>query len=30
LLPIQTRNQISNEYSLKDYASGKLLKRGYW
>jgi len=30
LLPIQTRNQISNEYSLKDYSSGKLLKRGYW
>ena len=30
LLPIQTRSQISNEYSLKDYASGKLLKRGYW
>jgi len=30
LLPIQTRSQVSNEYSLKDYASGKLLKRGYW
>jgi len=30
LLPIQTRSQVSDEYSLKDYASGKLLKRGYW
>jgi len=30
LLPIQTRSQVSNEYSLKDYANGKLLKRGYW
>jgi len=29
LLPIQTRDQVSNEYSLKDYASGKLLKKGF-
>jgi hypothetical protein len=25
-LPIVTRNQISNAFSLKDYASGKLLQ----
>jgi len=30
LLPIQSRGQVSNEFSLTDYASGKLLKRGYW
>jgi hypothetical protein len=30
LVPIQTRDQISNEYSLEDYASGKLLKKGFW
>jgi hypothetical protein len=30
LIPIQTRDQISNEYSLKDYASGSLLKKGFW
>lgn len=30
LYPIQTRDQISNEYSLKDYASGSLLKKGFW
>lgn len=30
LLPIQTRDQVSNEYSLKDYASGSLLKKGFW
>ena len=30
LVPIQTRDQISNEYSLKDYASGSLLKKGFW
>jgi hypothetical protein len=29
LLPIQTREQVSNEFSLKDYASGKLLKKGF-
>ena len=30
LIPIQTRDQVSNEYSLKDYASGSLLKKGFW
>ena len=30
LLPVQTRHQISTEYSLKDFATGKLLKKGYW
>ena len=30
MIPIQTRDQISNEFSLKDYASGKLLKKGFW
>jgi hypothetical protein len=29
LLPVQTRDQVSNEFSLKDYASGKLLKKGF-
>jgi hypothetical protein len=30
LLPVQTRQQVSQEYSLQDFASGKLLKKGYW
>lgn len=30
LIPIQTRDQVSNEYSLKNYASGSLLKKGFW
>jgi hypothetical protein len=30
LLPIQTRDQVSNEFSLEDYASGSLLKKGFW
>jgi hypothetical protein len=30
MLPIQTRDQVSNEFSLKDYANGKLLKKGFW
>lgn len=29
-LPIVTRYNISNNFSLKDYASGKLLKQGIW
>jgi hypothetical protein len=29
-LPVNTRKQISEEYSLRDFASGKLLKKGYW
>ena len=30
MVPIQTRQQVSKEFSLKDYASGKLLKGGFW
>lgn len=30
LLPVQSRGQVSRQFSLKDYASGKLVKRGYW
>ena len=30
LIPVQTRSQVSNEFSLKDFSSGKLIKRGYW
>lgn len=30
MFPVQTRDQVSNEFSLKDYASGKLLKKGFW
>ncbi len=30
MIPIQTRDQVSNEFSLKDYATGKLLKKGFW
>jgi len=30
LLPIQSRKQVSQEFSLRDFASGKLIKRGFW
>jgi hypothetical protein len=30
LLPVQSRNQVSKQFSLKDYASGNLLKGGFW
>lgn len=30
LLPIQSRNQVSKEFSLKDFASGKLIQKGFW
>lgn len=30
LLPIQSRREVSSEFSLKDYANGSLLKRGFW
>jgi hypothetical protein len=30
LLPIQSRSQVSKQFSLKDYASGNLLKGGFW
>lgn len=30
LLPIQSRSQISNNFSVKQFANGNLLKGGYW
>lgn len=30
LLPIQTRAEVSNRFSVKDFANGKLLKGGFW
>lgn len=30
LLPVQNRLQVSQDFSLRDYASGNLIKRGYW
>ena len=30
LLPVQSREQVSKEFSLRDYSSGALLKKGYW
>jgi hypothetical protein len=30
LLPIVTRGEIARTFSLADYASGKLLKKGFW
>jgi hypothetical protein len=30
LLPIQSRQQVSREFSLRDYANGNLIKRGFW
>jgi len=30
MIPIQTREQVSNEFSLEEYASGSLLKKGFW
>ena len=30
MIPIQTREQISQKFSLAEYASGKLLKKGNW
>jgi len=30
LLPIQSREQVSKEFSLKNYANGNLLKGGFW
>jgi len=30
LLPVNTRDQVSNEYSLEKYANGSLLKKGFW
>jgi hypothetical protein len=30
LLPIQTRSQVSKQFSLKNFANGNLLKGGFW
>ena len=30
LYPIQSRKQVSNEFSLKQYANGDLLRGGFW
>ena len=30
LLPIQTRNQVSQQFSLQGFANGKLLTQGFW
>lgn len=28
--PVQTRNQVSKEFSFKDYANGSLISKGFW
>lgn len=30
LLPIQSRQQVSSQFSLKDFANGDLIKGGFW
>jgi len=30
MIPIQTRDQVSKEFSLEEYANGDLLKKGFW
>lgn len=30
LLPVQTRQQVSTQFSLKNFANGQLLKGGFW
>ena len=30
LLPVQSRRQVTQEFSVKQYANGDLLKRGFW
>ena len=30
LLPIQSRKQVSKQFSLKEFANGNLIKGGYW
>lgn len=30
LLPVQSREQVSKQFSLRDYATGALVQRGYW
>jgi hypothetical protein len=30
LLPVQSRQQVSQQFSLRDFGNGSLLKRGFW
>jgi hypothetical protein len=30
LLPVQTRSQVSQQFSVKSFANGNLLKGGFW
>jgi hypothetical protein len=30
LIPVQTRSQVSKQFSLKSFANGKLLEGGFW
>jgi hypothetical protein len=30
LLPMQTRQQVSQEFNMRDFASGALIKKGFW
>jgi hypothetical protein len=30
LLPMQSRRQVSQQFSLKGFANGDLIKGGYW
>jgi hypothetical protein len=30
LLPVQSRSQVSRQFSLKNFANGNLLKGGFW
>lgn len=30
LLPVQTRSQVSKQFSVKEFSNGNLLKKGFW
>jgi hypothetical protein len=30
LLPINTRSQVSTQFNMKEFASGALIKGGFW
>jgi hypothetical protein len=30
LIPVQTRSQVSKQFSLRDFANGSLIKNGFW
>jgi hypothetical protein len=30
LIPVQTRSQVSKQFSLKGFANGDLIKGGFW